>query len=496
MPNGDQAVFLGFAEGGISILRLKQQDEVRVRFGDCVFFTHVFPFKKERDTLLGMTSRLADRFDVEDDEEFRNMVHSQKRRAMEDKLPALLAFDVPSLEDESDDLPSLVDVADIEAPPRRSTRTRVQAKADGLYSASPVLKIDVQDSVRVLTVDFHSASKVPVPKSVKARDAHLFRDEWEAADEKEVAKLLGELDSRIKVIEKVKASSLSSSERRAAMRGVFVRKVKKGTQGEAVFKTRMTTNGSVEEDDPTISSSDRSSPAAGSAFLLWFISIVVTFSLLEDQLDFESAFGQAGPIPKERHRYVWPQKGSKDDLEGFIYRIIGNMYGRIDAPKRWYIRVAKFLFDKGFRRTRITETIFVMFTANCFIIVILHVDDLRAAFRPEDASVWYSFVEELAKEFKFVKKDLGEFIGFQFIRNADGSMDIHQESYVTSLLQEWGMLWGEYKAKAIPLNKGIVLDVVHTDDPKVDKTAFKSLLGEFAELCLGALVWIIWSKCD
>jgi len=152
-----------------------------------------------------------------------------------------------------------------------------------------------------------------------------------------------------------------------------------------------------------------------------------------------------------------------DDLEGFIYRIIGNMYGRIDAPKRWYIRVAKFLFDKGFRRTRITETIFVMFTANCFIIVILHVDDLRAAFRPEDASVWYSFVEELAKEFKFVKKDLGEFIGFQFIRNADGSMD---ESYVTSLLQEWGMLWGEYKAKTIPLNKGIVLDVVPTDDPK------------------------------
>ena len=52
-PNADQAVFLGFAEGGISILRLKQQDEVRVRFGDCVFFTHVFPFKKERDTPRG-----------------------------------------------------------------------------------------------------------------------------------------------------------------------------------------------------------------------------------------------------------------------------------------------------------------------------------------------------------------------------------------------------------------------------------------------------------
>ena len=102
---------------------------------------------------------------------------------------------------------------------------------------------------------------------------------------------------------------------------------------------------------------------------------------------------------------------------------MGNIYGRIDAPKRWYVRISEFLFQKGFRRTRLTETIFIFFTANCWIVIILHVDDLRSAFRPEDASVWAGIVNDMSKEFKFKKKDTKEFIGFQFVRNADGSMD-------------------------------------------------------------------------
>ena len=194
-----------------------------------------------------------------------------------------------------------------------------------------------------------------MPKSQKAIDRHRFRDQWRQADQDEI-KLCGLSDPNIKVIEKVPRSSLSHVQRQGAMRSVFVRKVKRGQQDSALFKTRMTAQGSVGENDPSIPSSDRSSPAAGSMYLLFFISLVVTFRLMEDQIDFDSAFGQAGLLPESRRAYVWPQKGSADDAAGLMYMVIGNMYGRVDAPKRWYDRISAFLFKKGFLRTRLTET--------------------------------------------------------------------------------------------------------------------------------------------
>jgi hypothetical protein len=46
----------------------------------------------------------------------------------------------------------------------------------------------------------------------------------------------------------------------------------------------------------------------------------------------------------------------------------------------------------------------------------------------------------MAEEFSFKHKNTNEFIGFQFEKNEDGSVDIHQESYVTQLLRGWGMV--------------------------------------------------------
>jgi hypothetical protein len=113
----------------------------------------------------------------------------------------------------------------------------------------------VGDCGQVLAVDFTSASGEPVPNSQKAINRHPFRDQWHKANQEEINKLCGLTDPNIKVIEKVPRSSLSQYNC-ATMRSVFVRRVKRGHQDSALFKTRMTAQGWVEENGPTIPLSD------------------------------------------------------------------------------------------------------------------------------------------------------------------------------------------------------------------------------------------------
>lgn len=52
-------------------------------------------------------------------------------------------------------------------------------------------------------------------------------------------------------------------------------------------------------------------------------------------------------------------------------------------------------------RTRLSATIFILFPEKCFVLAILHVDDVRVAFRPEDED-WTEVLMAMAKPFQLL----------------------------------------------------------------------------------------------
>ena len=70
--------------------------------------------------------------------------------------------------------------------------------------------------------------------------------------------------------------------------------------------------------------------------------------------------------------------------EGFIVpgqekkvcRLVKSLYGLKQAPKQWHEKIDNAMLSNGFRINECDKCVYIKYTANCYVIVCLYVDDI------------------------------------------------------------------------------------------------------------------------
>jgi hypothetical protein len=92
------------------------------------------------------------------------------------------------------------------------------------------------------------------------------------------------------------------------------------------------------------------------------------------QMDVKSDFLN-GDI-KEEVYMEQPEGFQLLDNYEFVCKMKQALYGLKQAPCAWYYRLDKYLQDKGFKRGTIDNNLYINTKGNCFLIVLVYVDDI------------------------------------------------------------------------------------------------------------------------
>ena len=165
------------------------------------------------------------------------------------------------------------------------------------------------------------------------------------------------------------------------------------------------------------------------------------------------------------------------ETPGYVCKLRKSIYGLKQAPRVWAQRLRKTLISSGFHRLESDHCIYIKSTQNFPIIVGIYVDDILLAAKGYQEAKEVS--EILAKEYKMT--DLGpvkRFLGVDIIQNpAQGSIFLHQESYLNKVLERFGM--DRCAPKMMPLPTGIDLDLENAGPllENDDKARYHSAVG-------------------
>nr|GEU68646.1 putative ribonuclease H-like domain-containing protein [Tanacetum cinerariifolium] len=135
--------------------------------------------------------------------------------------------------------------------------------------------------------------------------------------------------------------------------------------------------------------------------------------------------------------YVMQPPGFQDPvLPHRVYKVEKAMYGLHQAPRAWYVTLSKYLFDNGFQRGTIDQTLFIRKYKGEFLLVQVYVDDI----------IFGSSNLKLCREFealmhdKFQMSAMGElnfFLGLQVLPKKD-VIFLLQDKYVGDILKKFG----------------------------------------------------------
>jgi len=121
------------------------------------------------------------------------------------------------------------------------------------------------------------------------------------------------------------------------------------------------------------------------------------------------------------------------------------IYGLKQAPRSWFTKLSTTLEHLGFQSTKSDSSLFVQFTNNHTLFVLVYVDDILITGSSHEAI--QQIIKQLSNEFAL--KDLGRlhfFLGIHVLWNSDGSLHLSQNQYITDLLQRTNM----HNSKPLP----------------------------------------------
>nr|GEZ69993.1 hypothetical protein [Tanacetum cinerariifolium] len=206
-----------------------------------------------------------------------------------------------------------------------------------------------------------------------------------------------------------------------------------------------------------------------------FLAYASFMGFMVYQMDVESAF-LYGTIKEEV--YVCQPPGFEDpDHPDKVYKVVKALYGLHQAPRAWYETLATYLFENGFQRGTIDQTLFIKKQKGDILLVQIYVDDI--IFGATNKSLCRSF-KNLMKD-KFQMSSIGEltfFLGLQVKQNKDGIF-ISQDKYVTKILRKFRLTEGKSASTPIDTEKPLLKD---PDGEDVDVHTYRSMIGSLMYL--------------
>lgn len=219
-----------------------------------------------------------------------------------------------------------------------------------------------------------------------------------------------------------------------ALGTTWVFKKKTGPSGELIkFKARLCAQGFSQIEG--VDYSDTYAPTGRLSSLRTCLSIAATEDLEVIQMDAVGAFLNGVP---EETLYIKPPKGYVCKIQGtnIVLQLKKSLYGLKQSPRCWYSQLKEFFISINFIPSKADPCVFISNDPSWTCGVHVHVDDLCIMGRNT------SRFKELISQC-FTMEDLGEcsyFLGMRLVRNrASKTITLHQDKYIESILEEYGM---------------------------------------------------------
>jgi hypothetical protein len=211
-----------------------------------------------------------------------------------------------------------------------------------------------------------------------------------------------------------------------------------------------------------------------------YASIRILFALLAGrkntkvhQMDVNTAF-----LNSDLDEVVYVEQPEGFEVPGkedFVCLLNKALYGLKQSPRAWFQLIATVLADFDFKQCESDPCIFIHENANGErTYIALYVDDLIIAGDNEDD---INIIKQRLSE-RFDMKDLGiasKFLGMEIDYGSDGSIKIHQHSYIQQLLERHGM--GDCTPVTTPLDTSVKLGSIHEDEASADPKEYASIVG-------------------
>ena len=262
----------------------------------------------------------------------------------------------------------------------------------------------------------------------------------------------------------------------------WVYKTKPNPDGTVRFKSRLVVKGYKQIKG--IDYNETYAPVSRLATLRIILAFASEKNWECHQMDVVTAFLNP-KIDQENVLMELPELDYLGDLSKFnlkksssIVRLKKALYGLKQAPRLWSIEINSYLLSLGFCQSSVEPSLYIADSA----ILLLYVDDMLIVF--EDISVAEEIKQRLQKKYKMT--DLGpvkRFLGMTIERTKNG-YNLHQESYIKSLLSKYGMT-DSYDA-CTPIETHAKLDIKSGDiDALVDQKAYLAIVGSLMYAALG-----------
>jgi len=190
------------------------------------------------------------------------------------------------------------------------------------------------------------------------------------------------------------------------------------------------------------------------------------------QMDVKTAF--LNSKLKERIYIRQPEGFEVEGKEDWVYLLKRALYGLKQSSREWYRTITAILAEFGFVRCKSDHSIFMLTRDGFTTYLALYVDDLLIISENDDhlAEVKRRLAE------KFEMKDLGvakKFLGMEIEYGDDGSITIHQDRYIQSLLRRHGM--EDCNPVSTPLDTSTKLVKTTDAEAIADPKEYQSIIG-------------------
>ncbi len=214
-------------------------------------------------------------------------------------------------------------------------------------------------------------------------------------------------------------------------------------------------------------------PVASQHVLQIFCSIAVSTGMLLKHVDFTTAFLNAD---LKEEIYLLPPSGLHLP-RGKVLRLRKSLYGLKQAGRNWFLCLHEFLTSIGFKSLECDVCVFVRSTADTFVAIATHVDDLLTLV--DSQGTFDSVILELASRFRIGESgDLSHYCSIAIERD-ETSITLSQPYFTSKILDDFGM--ADCKPRSTPAEVR-TLTKREPEEPSVDLTLYRQMVG--------CLIWL------
>lgn len=194
------------------------------------------------------------------------------------------------------------------------------------------------------------------------------------------------------------------------------------------------------------------------------------------QFDIKTAFLN-GDLPEEI--YMKQPEGFQDDSQR-VCRLKKSLYGLKQSPRCWNRKFTYFLKEYGLKASDADSCIFYKETNNSMLYLAIYVDDGLVA--SHDEKELSSLLKYLSDCFEVKIGDFDLFLGLQIRKYDNGSLFIHQSSYVNKMLVKFGL--DQCNPCLTPVDTNLYLDTVQRSNENIN-FPYREAVGSLMYLAIG-----------